>query len=269
SSVYVNLPFCRRRCFYCDFPIKVVGDRPGAAATAAKPYVDALVQEIRTTAAEFKINGMRPDDCTRNGKGRDAGNTGVHGVDTLFFGGGTPSLCPPELVKVLIDTVEDCFGIAPGAEISMEMDPGTFDEEKLVEFLALGVNRVSMGVQSFDTDLLQSCGRAHSLQDVYDAVGVIRKAGVKNFSIDLMSGLPSQTIAQWEHTLHEAVATGAAHISVYDLQVEAATAFGNWYTAGVSPLPQDETCADMYRTASRVLRSAGYEHYEARRNVDK
>lgn len=161
--------------------MQVVGDRPGAAATAAKPYVDALVQEIRTTAAEwenialddpkihtqqqrneqnlitaatskpatgakgtslstpaesdgvldaqrFKINGMRPDDCTRNGKGRDAGNTGVHGVDTLFFGGGTPSLCPPELVKVLIDTVEDCFGIAPGAEISMEMDPGTFDE---------------------------------------------------------------------------------------------------------------------------------------------
>lgn len=148
-----------------------MGDRPGAATTAAKPYVEALVQEIRTTAAElenmafndpqthqeqkseqnldtsatlkpgtltevgslvdarsFEINGMRRDDCLRRGGGRDAGDMARRGVDTLFFGGGTPSLCPPELVKVLIDTVEECFGIAPGAEISMEMDPGTFDE---------------------------------------------------------------------------------------------------------------------------------------------
>ncbi|CAN0145574.1 unnamed protein product, partial [Ectocarpus fasciculatus] len=98
------------------------------------------------------------------------------------------------------------------------MDPGTFDEARLEDFLALGITRVSMGVQSFDAGLLEACGRAHSLADVYQAVELLRKANADNFSIDLMSGLPKQTVDQWEHTLSEAIATGAAHISVYDLQ---------------------------------------------------
>eukprot|EP00903_Cladosiphon_okamuranus_P015355 g14181.t1 len=249
SSVYVNLPFCRRRCFYCDFPIKVVGDRPGAAAKAARPYVDNVVREIRTTA----IGGVdRRDQEVHDGGG----------VKTLFFGGGTPSLCPPELVGLLMETVRECYGIAAGAEISIEMDPGTFDEARLREFLGLGITRVSMGVQSFDADLLEACGRAHSLADVYQAVEVLRKAGLDNFSIDLISGLPKQTVEQWEHTLSEAVSTGAAHISVYDLQVESGTSFGRWFTAGEAPLPEDDICADMYRTASSVLGRAGYDHYE-------
>eukprot|EP00752_Nemacystus_decipiens_P017486 g15677.t1 len=249
SSVYVNLPFCRRRCFYCDFPIKVVGDRPGAAAKAARPYVDDVVREIRATG----INGAGK----RGRRDHDGG-----GVTTLFFGGGTPSLCPPELVGLLIETVRECYGIHADAEISIEMDPGTFDEARLQEFLDLGITRVSMGVQSFDAGLLKACGRAHSLTDVYQAVEVLRKAGMHNFSIDLMSGLPKQTVEQWEHTLSEAVSTGAAHISVYDLQVESGTSFGRWFTAGEAPLPEDDTCADMYRTASRVLGRAGYDHYE-------
>ncbi|CBJ30711.1 coproporphyrinogen III oxidase [Ectocarpus siliculosus] len=263
SSVYVNLPFCRRRCFYCDFPIKVVGDRPGAAAAAAKPYVDNVVREIRATAAAAAIEA--PKLPARGGAGGDdtmehSGRGG--GVKTLFFGGGTPSLCPPELVGLLIETVRNCYGIAAGAEISIEMDPGTFDEARLEAFLALGITRVSMGVQSFDAGLLEACGRAHSLADVYQAVELLRKAKVDNFSIDLMSGLPKQTVEQWEHTLSEAIATGAAHISVYDLQVEAGTPFGRWFSPGEAPLPEDETCADMYRTASGVLGQAGYDHYE-------
>ncbi|CAM9602863.1 unnamed protein product [Ectocarpus sp. 4 AP-2014] len=268
SSVYVNLPFCRRRCFYCDFPIKVVGDRPGAAAAAAKPYIDNVVREIRVTAAAAAAAAAAigaPKLPARGGAGGDdtvehSGRGG--GVKTLFFGGGTPSLCPPELVGLLIETVRDCYGIAAGAEISIEMDPGTFDEARLEAFLALGIRRVSMGVQSFDAGLLEACGRAHSLADVYQAVELLRKAKVDNFSIDLMSGLPKQTVEQWEHTLSEAIATGAAHISVYDLQVEAGTAFGRWFSPGEAPLPEDETCADMYRTASRVLGQAGYDHYE-------
>ncbi|CAM9264081.1 unnamed protein product, partial [Hapterophycus canaliculatus] len=277
SSVYVNLPFCRRRCFYCDFPIKVVGDRPGAAAAAARPYVDNVVREIRATAAgadgaaaeeprnfpgSLRQDGAYMADDYRGGVKTGGGRAPSGGVKTLFFGGGTPSLCPPELVGVLIEEVRHSYGIAAGAEISIEMDPGTFDEALLEEFLALGITRVSMGVQSFDAGLLKACGRAHSLPEVYQAVELLRKAKMENFSIDLMSGLPGQTVEQWEHTLSEAIATGAAHISVYDLQVEAGTRFGSWFTAGEAPLPEDETCADMYRTASKVLGRAGYDHYE-------
>ncbi|CAM9542296.1 unnamed protein product [Scytosiphon promiscuus] len=278
SSVYVNLPFCRRRCFYCDFPIKVVGDRPGAAAAAARPYVDNVVREIRATAADaaaaaatemlrknpgnFRSDGECVTEDFGSGIKTDKGQGTGGGVKTLFFGGGTPSLCPPELVRVLIETVRQSYGIATGAEISIEMDPGTFDEALLEEFLALGITRVSMGVQSFDAGLLKACGRAHSLPEVYQAVELLRKANMENFSIDLMSGLPGQTVEQWEHTLSEAISTGAAHISVYDLQVEAGTPFGSWFTPGEAPLPEDQTCADMYRTASKVLGGAGYDHYE-------
>ncbi|KAG5190763.1 oxygen-independent coproporphyrinogen III oxidase [Tribonema minus] len=246
-SVYIHIPFCRRRCYYCDFPIKVVGDRPGDADRAAVSYVALLKREIR---------------ATKRALGESIVPAG--GLQTVFFGGGTPSLCPPELMSELIELVKQEFGgLAPGAEICAEMDPGTFDAERLRRFLDIGLTRISMGVQSFDESLLRACGRAHSVDDALRAVSLLHAERFANFGIDLICGLPNQTRAQWRHTLSAAVDTRAAHISVYDLQVEDGTAFGRWFSgAGAAPFPEESEGAGMFRDASAVLGGAFYDHYE-------
>jgi putative oxygen-independent coproporphyrinogen III oxidase len=183
-------------------------------------------------------------------------------LQTVYIGGGTPSLCPPDLIAPVLAALRTRFGIASDAEITMEMDPGTFDGSKLARYLDLGVNRVSIGVQSFDETMLKACGRAHSLSDAYSALQLLTDSGVPTFSLDLIGGLPQQSMASWQRSLAEAIACGAPHVSVYDLQVEQGTAFGRWYRPGQSPLPTDEQSADMYREASRTLRSAGFDHYE-------
>ena len=239
SSAYVHIPFCRRRCYYCDFPVKVVGDRSsGDNSSTIAHYVEVLVREIAITPAP----------------GRS--------LDTVFFGGGTPSLLSISQLERILDALDRQFGIGAGAEISMEMDPGTFDREKLEGVCAAGVNRVSMGVQAFDDKLLKICGRSHLVEDIFAAVESIRQVGVADWSIDLISGLPKQTLDMWQASLEAAIAISPSHISCYDLIVEPKTAFHRYYQAGVSPLPSDETTAGMYRMAAEMLAAAGYEHYE-------
>lgn len=244
SSAYVHIPFCRRRCFYCDFPIVAVGERTEGTSTHMDArmanYVDLLCREIRVAAS---ANPSRP-------------------LKTLFFGGGTPSLLPIPLLLRIIQALDSSFGIAAGAEISIEMDPGTFDVQSLRQTLEGGVTRVSMGVQSFSSELLKACGRAHGLNEVYAAIDAIKGSGLKNWSLDLISSLPHQTLFQWEHSLQEAVAAGPSHISIYDLQIEEGTLFNRWYKAGESPLPSDDVSATFYTTASSILTNAGFEHYE-------
>lgn len=175
---------------------------------------------------------------------------------------GTPSLTPPHLLDRLLRRVGEAFGVEGGAEVTMEMDPGTFDEDKLRAYVASGVNRVSLGVQSFDEELLVGAGRAHTVADALGAMDLLRRAGVENWSLDLISGLPHQTMETWESTLRQAVRCDPTHVSVYDLEVAAGTAFGKWYTAGAQPLPDSDLAADFYRLASSELTAAGYEHYE-------
>ncbi|MGI2905537.1 radical SAM family heme chaperone HemW [Tolypothrix sp. VBCCA 56010] len=239
SSAYVHIPFCRRRCFYCDFPVSVVGDRlRGETSVGISHYVDVLIQEIAATAT-FGLP-----------------------LKTIFFGGGTPSLLSTDQLRRILGVIEERFGISPGAEISMEMDPGTFDLEHLQGYRRLGVNRVSLGVQAFESELLQVAGRSHTITDIFTAVDLIRQVGVPEFSIDLISGLPHQTLDRWQYSLEKAVATAPTHISIYDLTIEPGTAFGRFYKPGDQPLPTDETTVEMYRLAQQILTSAGYEHYE-------
>ncbi|MBW4580982.1 MAG: radical SAM family heme chaperone HemW [Tildeniella nuda ZEHNDER 1965/U140] len=252
GSAYVHIPFCRRRCFYCDFAVSVVGDRPPIARADGLPaeplngsnsgtiahYVDVLCQEIRCTTT--------------------AGRT----LDTVFFGGGTPSLLSVEQLSRILSTLEQQFGIAAGAEISMEIDPGTFDRLQLQGYRAAGVNRVSIGVQAFQTELLQACGRSHTVDDVYTAVALVQQAEFEHFSLDLISGLPHQTPAHWQESLDAAIALAPTHLSCYDLTIEPVTAFGRQYKPGMQPLPSDEATAAMYRTAQQRLTAAGYHHYE-------
>ena len=244
-SAYVHIPFCRRRCSYCDFPIVPIGDRPGAAEGASEPYVELLLREIAATA---RTHGERT---------RAAG-----GLATIFFGGGTPSLLPPRELDALLAALDAAFGLAPGAEISAEMDPGTFDDARLRAFVTAGVNRVSLGVQSFDDDLLRACGRSHSAADAHDAIARVQHSRVERFSVDLMTGLPGLTKALWHATLETALATGTPHMAVYDLQVEDGTAFARRYEPGVAPLPTEDACASMLRDAAHALGAAGLQRYE-------
>ncbi|MBM0740135.1 coproporphyrinogen III oxidase [Phormidium sp. CLA17] len=248
-SAYIHIPFCRRRCYYCDFPVSVVGDKNpttgdrinGSNSGTIARYVEFLCQEIR----------QQPH-----------ASIPIQPLNTIFFGGGTPSLLAVDQVEQVLQTLDQCFGIAANAEISMEVDPGTFDQAQIFGYRAAGVNRVSVGVQAFQENLLKAAGRSHTTEDIYRALGYIHAAGFTNISLDLISGLPHQTLEDWETNLEKAIALAPTHLSCYDLTVESVTAFGRQYKPGIKPLPSDETTAEMYRTAHRVLTTAGYSHYE-------
>lgn len=240
TSVYIHIPFCRRRCFYCDFPITVLGNNAGEKYSPwQREYVDFLCQEIENTMPQNK-----------------------EPLRTIFFGGGTPSLLALEGLEKILITLEKTFYFAKNIEISMEIDPATFNLEQLKSYQKLGVNRISLGVQSFDDFLLQECGRSHSKKDIYKSVEYINQVGIENWSLDLISGLPHQTINQWQDSLLRAIALQPKHISCYDLVLESSTVFGKKYQAGDKPLPEDETTAQMYRLASAILTQNGYNHYE-------
>lgn len=239
SSVYLHIPFCRRRCFYCDFPVSVVGDRKsGSNSGTIQQYIEVMCQEIAITSALGKT------------------------LQTVFFGGGTPSLVSVEQLGRILDLLDKQFGIATGAEISMEIDPGTFDKQQIQGYKNAGVNRISLGVQAFQSSLLQSCGRSHTVCDIFAAVDLIRQVGFPDFSLDLISGLPHQSLEQWQESLEAGIGLAPTHISTYDLTIEPGTVFGRYYQGGIKPLPTDETTARMYRLAQQVLTGAGYQHYE-------
>lgn len=239
TSAYVHIPFCRRRCFYCDFPVSVVGDKlTGSTSGTIAQYVEVLCQEIVTTPA----------------------NQGS--LKTVFFGGGTPSLLAVEQLERILETLDQHFGISKDAEISLEIDPGTFSLEQLRGYQKAGVNRVSLGVQAFQDELLLDCGRSHNSTDILTAIELIRQVEIPDFSLDLISGLPHQTLQQWQTSLETAIKLSPTHISCYDLIIEPVTAFGRQYAPGAKPLPTDDTAAQMYKLAQQILTSAGYEHYE-------
>ncbi|MEM9948020.1 MAG: radical SAM family heme chaperone HemW [Cyanobacteria bacterium P01_D01_bin.36] len=241
-SAYVHIPFCRRRCFYCDFAISVVGDRKrGDTSPTMARYIDTLIREIQATP----IAGDSPQPLA-----------------TVFFGGGTPSLLAPEQVEQVLSALNQRFGIAPSAEISMEMDPATFELAHAQGYRSAGINRVSLGAQAFQDEVLAAAGRFHRREDIVKAVETLRIAGFENISLDLISGLPHQTMAHWRESLREAIALSPTHLSIYDLVVEPQTAFARYFTPGEAPLPSDRTTADMYNIAQQTLVPLGYEHYE-------
>jgi oxygen-independent coproporphyrinogen-3 oxidase len=238
-AAYIHIPFCRRRCFYCDFPISVVGNTAhGSHSQAIGRYVKVLQDEIRLTPSLGAC------------------------LKTVFFGGGTPSLLAAPQLRAILETLDQQFGISPEAEISMEVDPGSFSLKELQAYQAAGVNRFSLGVQAFDDELLALCGRSHRRADIQTAVRDLQQASIQNYSIDLISGLPTQTLAQWHSALETAIALQPTHLSTYDLTIETGTVFGKRYRPGERPLPSDETTAEMYRLAHHLLTQAGYEHYE-------
>ena len=235
KSLYLHIPFCKRRCFYCDFAITTGGEN------LKQQYVDVLCQEIRITIAQIPP---------------------VETLQTIFFGGGTPSLLSVNQIAQILETISQYFAIAPDADISLEVNPGTVTIDSLQGYRSLGINRISLGAQAFQQELLDVCGRGHSVTEIYEAVEAIKKAGFENFSLDLISGLPNQSMTDWQDSLKSAIALQPNHLSIYDLTIEEGTAFNKRYQAGDKPLPTEAHTVAMYLDAHELLPSAGYEHYE-------
>lgn len=247
QSAYIHIPFCRRRCYYCDFPITPIGDRalPENSSMIAE-YTDHLLQEIRHFSPLNPAPSLNPAP-----------------LKTLFFGGGTPSLLPTSQIDRILRTLETYYGFAPDIEISMEIDPGTFDLPRLLAWKALGINRYSLGIQSIHDSHLETLGRSHRHTDNLHAIDHLHAANLGNFSLDLISGIPGLTFEQWDSSLTWAIATQATHLSTYDLTIEPGTVFGKQQDKGqLKNLPPEETSAQMYRHASNRLAAAGYAHYE-------
>ncbi|HEX3014775.1 MAG TPA: radical SAM family heme chaperone HemW, partial [Desulfobacteria bacterium] len=229
-GAYVHIPFCVRKCNYCDFPSVPV------AGWDVEEYLDALDQEMAFT--------------------------GKLAVSSLFVGGGTPSVLTLRQLERLFKGVTRSLTLVPGAEITVEANPGTVDLEKLLLLKQLGVNRLSLGVQSFDDFLLRRLGRIHSAEQAVEAYQLARQAGFANINLDLMHGLPGQTMKAWQKTLQQAVSLRTEHLSVYGLIIEENTPFGDAYDAGSLTLPEEELRADMMLWTKKYLEGEGYKHYE-------
>ena len=233
-GIYVHIPFCVRKCAYCDFS-------SWAGRMADMPrYVDALCHEIRTRT-------QKTDRLT---------------ADTIFFGGGTPSLLSKELFEQITGTIKECFDLTADCEFTVESNPGTLTQELADAMVACSVNRLSMGMQCAQSHLLKQLNRIHSMDDVRHAVAIARSAGIRQLNLDLMLGLPGQTTNDIHETLHEALALSPDHISCYALIVEEGTPLCRDIEDGKLALPGDDLDREMYEICRQTLLAHGYEQYE-------
>ncbi len=235
-EIYMHIPFCVRKCGYCDF-LSAPADRD-----IQEKYIGALEREIQ---------------------GRAAAYTGAS-VTTVFIGGGTPSLLGPGHIGRLLDVLRRCFRVLPGAEITMEANPGTLDFDSLSQYHKAGVNRLSLGLQSSWDGELKALGRIHTWRQFLDAYEAAAAAGFSRINVDLMSGLPGQTPASYEVTLRRVaeLRPGPEHISAYSLILEEGTAFAARNEAGELQLPDEETERALYGLTGRILQEYGYGRYE-------
>lgn len=237
-SLYLHIPFCRHRCAYCDFNTYT---SVGALQDA---YVAALAAEIAQVGELAQAAGrQRP-------------------LHTLFLGGGTPSLLAPAAVEQLLAAVHAAFGLAPDAEVTLEANPDTVDAAYLRDLRRLGVNRLSLGVQSANPDELALLERTHDFETVVTAVSQARAAGFENLSLDLIYGLPGQTLAAWRRSLAAVLALAPPHLSLYCLTIEPGTPMARWLHNGRIQPPDPDLAAAQYELACEQLAAHGFEHYE-------
>ena len=238
-ELYIHLPFCRRKCRYCDFA-SYAGQEGLIHA-----YVDALLNEAARQSSYY---------------------TGLYGyplrMETVFLGGGTPSLLPPEELQRLLTGLNNIFDIAPDAEFTSEANPGTLSPAWLDAAVEGGVNRLSLGMQAYQPSLLETLGRIHDFTQVEASVRMARAAGIRNLSLDLMFGLPGQTTVMWQETLDKALSLSPTHLSCYGLIPEEGTPLKRDLDAGILSLPDEETERQMYDDALTILSHHGFEQYE-------
>lgn len=230
KGLYIHIPFCERKCNYCDF------NSYAGKSHFAKDYFDKIINEIKSHER--------------------------YDVDTVYFGGGTPSSVDSTLICRVLDTAYNHFNITNDAEITIEVNPASVTEEKLNDYKRAGINRISMGAQSFNDDELKILGRLHSTNDIYDTFKLIRSCGFDNISLDLMFGLPNQTKGKLEHSINCMLKLRPEHISCYGLKIEEGTPFYNMQSSGEITAMDDDEFADLYELVCERLTCAGYIQYE-------
>jgi len=239
ASLYLHIPFCHTRCYYCDF------NTYAGMLPLREPYVRALLTEIELAGKMAQL----ADGSPRRSR-------------TVFFGGGTPSLLSVAQINRLLQACFTSFAVDAEAEITMEANPGTLTQEQLVGLRSAGVNRLSMGAQSFDAALLNALGRIHTPDEITQAVTYARAAGFTSINLDFMFGLPQQTMQHWRDTLKRALDLRPEHFSLYSLIIEEGTPFYTWAHEGRITPGDEDLCADMYEYADELLQQAGYLNYE-------
>jgi putative oxygen-independent coproporphyrinogen III oxidase len=244
-SAYVHIPFCHRRCFYCDFAVIPLGNKvetlQGYGSKTVKEYLHFLHKEILSIKHKSSLS-------------------------TIYVGGGTPSILDPQQIKQLIDLFKENYGVDYGAEITMEVDPASFNLEDLHGFINAGINRFSLGVQSFNNQILQKSGRRHLREDAEKSCLWLKKvysAGlIKSWSLDLIQNLPLSGLREWKEDLKKAITFSPPHISIYDLNIENGTVFKKLVDLGKLQLPNDEQAFRNSETTHLILKNSGYSRYE-------
>lgn len=244
TSLYFHIPFCTHRCAYCDF------NTYARQEDMIPAYVDALCKEVEFVGKSLRSERSRSD------------REGVVEAHTIFFGGGTPSLLSPKQFESIFNAIHRNFQVTSDAEITIEANPGTVSFADLLNLRSLGINRISYGVQSANAEELRMLERIHTFFDVIEAVSNSRKAGFNNLNLDLIYGLPEQTLFTWQTTVRRILDLHPEHISAYALTLEHGTPFGRWSTKGILPLPDPDLAAEMYEWLSEMLELNGYVQYE-------
>ena len=244
-SAYVHIPFCHKRCFYCDFSIIPIGDSAGSKDSPGIKSINAYLDLLQR---EISISPKGPP------------------LSTVYFGGGTPSLLNKIELSNLIESLRKKFGFQDGAEISMEVDPATFLENDLKEYLKIGVNRLSLGGQSFDDSTLLSIGRKHNRSQLIEACNwankLFKEGLLRSWSLDLIQNLPELNLSKWIVELEQAVETATPHLSIYDLTIESNTVFGRQYKKGELNIPTESQALEIDLETNKYLKSKGFSRYE-------
>lgn len=232
-GIYIHIPFCKQKCFYCDFCSFTNKNE------MQEKYVEAVINEIKNITHKEKYT-----------------------VTTIYLGGGTPSILNPEYIKNILQEIKSSFKILDDAEITIEINPGTVNEEKLKRYKEYGINRLSIGLQSANDKILKNIGRIHDYKQFEETFFFARKCGFKNINVDLMIGLPTQAIEDVKQTLEKIIQKNPEHISVYSLIIEEGTTIEKLINENKLQLPDEETERIMYWTVVNELKENGYNQYE-------
>jgi oxygen-independent coproporphyrinogen-3 oxidase len=246
AGIYLHIPFCKSRCSYCDFATDVF-----KSEETVERYVSALVKEI-----ENFNDSNSSESQIRNPKSEIS-------IDTIYFGGGTPSLLSAKQLEKILNAIYKSFPqVENFCEVTMEMNPATVSLETLKNYKSLGVNRASFGAQTFDDVELKRLGRRHSANDVRETIELLRKADFQNVSFDLIAGLPRQTLNDWERNLDEALKLNPEHLSLYLLEVHEGTPLAEQIRSRRQPAPDEDLSGEMYELMIEKTRAKGFEQYE-------
>ena len=244
-SAYIHIPFCHRRCFYCDFVVVPIGDEVESQKTNENKLISDYLRFLKREILSIKHKSP---------------------LSTIYIGGGTPSILDPYQIEDLLEIFKRHYGVDHGAEISMEVDPASFEEKDLYGFINAGINRFSLGAQSFNNEVLKEAGRRHSCEDVERSCSWLQSAqkgrAIRSWSLDLIQNLPLINANKWKVDIEKAISFNPPHISIYDLNVEEGTVFKRLQEAGELTLPNQDESFENSELTSTLLKKSGYLRYE-------